>query len=255
MSANDSQFEQYWRRLFEYRARIRDDDAGIAGWSASGLAARYRQFVRLWREEHPGAVATGRWLDVGCGAGTYAKFLASQNLHVTAVDYSELTTHKARERCPAEIAWAVADATCLPFSSGSMDGVLCFGVMQALSSPQRALGELRRVLRPGGELWVDGLNGRCLPNAVAAAWRRRQGKPQHLRYDITSSFAEVLKSSGFDELRVHWLPVMPEGLRMVQGFVESAAVRRLLKVAPVGTWASHSFLAVATADAQAPTAP
>jgi SAM-dependent methyltransferase len=245
----DTSFEEYWRRLFEYRASILDDDAGIAGWSTSGLGTRFRQFQRLWRERRGSVQPTGRWLDLGCGAGTYTRFLASQGLEVTAVDYSALTTQKARQRSPGDVLWAVADATRLPFATASMDGALCFGVMQALSSPHRALAELRRVLRPGGELWVDALNGRCLPNAMSAAWRRSRGKHLHLRYDTVPVFADALRAEGFDTIQVNWLPVLPDRLRFLQKAAEARVTRRLLDVPPFGTFASHSFVAAARARA------
>jgi SAM-dependent methyltransferase len=251
VTTGDARFEEDWRRRFERFANARDDDAGIAGWSESGLAARYRQFVRIWQDEHRAARPTGRWLDAGCGAGTYTRYLAQQQLQVTAIDYSEPTTRKARDRSHGKVDWAVADATCLPFADGSLDGALCFGVMQALSSPQRALAELHRVLRPGGELWVDALNAECLPNAVAEARRRRRGTPEHLRYDRSSGFVAALRSSGFGAIRVHWVPVVPERMSLVQALAEGRILRGLLRVPPIGAWFSHSLLAVAVAEVAA----
>jgi SAM-dependent methyltransferase len=253
MKAGDTQFEKDWRRRFERYATVRDDDAGIAGWSEGGLAARYRHFARLWLSEYPSPAPASRWLDAGCGAGTYTRFLVARKMAVTAVDYSEPTTHKARERCDANVDWAVADATRLPIATGCLDGVLCFGVMQALSSPERALTELRRVLRPGGTLWVDALNADCLPTVVSEVRRRRQGRPQHLRYDHVPDFRAALRASGFDAVRTHWVPVMPERLRFLQPLMEGALGRTILRLPPLGKWASHSFLAVATASAQTST--
>ena len=42
-------FEQEWRSRFIEFADLRDDDAGIAGWSTTGLDARFRFFRSLWR--------------------------------------------------------------------------------------------------------------------------------------------------------------------------------------------------------------
>jgi hypothetical protein len=58
---------------------------------------------------------------------------------------------------------------------------------------------------------------------------------------------DALRASGFGEVRLHWLPVMPERLRFLQPLAEGAAARRLLQVPSLGTWGSHSFLAVARA--------
>jgi SAM-dependent methyltransferase len=243
----ESRFEEGWRRRFENFAALRDDDAGIAGWSEGGLAARFRQFVALWQAA--GGAPAGRvaWLDAGCGAGTYARFLASQSLAVTAVDYSEVTTRKARDRSPGPIDWAVADTTQLPFATGSLDGALCFGVMQALAAPERALHELRRVLRPGAALWVDALNAQCLPTLIREIQRRRSGRPPHLRYDEPGTFRRALEASGFAGARLHWIPVLPERLRRLQPVMEGGVMRALMRVPPFGRVASHSFLFVANA--------
>lgn len=89
-------FEAASRTRFEEFASIRDDDAGIAGWSAAGLDARVRRFTGLWR---PGA-AGKRWLDAGCGAGTYTRHLFEHGDDVVGVDYSLPATRKARMRSP-----------------------------------------------------------------------------------------------------------------------------------------------------------
>ena len=61
-------FEDAWRRRFEEFATLRDDDAGIAGWSVSGLDVRFRHFVRAWQGSHLGKT----WLDAGCGGSRIA---------------------------------------------------------------------------------------------------------------------------------------------------------------------------------------
>ncbi len=241
-------FEERWRQRFERYGAVNDDDAGIAGWSPAGLAARFRRFAQLWRATDA-AAAGHAWLDAGCGAGTYTRFLAAQLLDVTAVDYSAPTTRKARDRSPPDVRWAVADVTRLPFHDASFDGALCFGVMQALESPQAALRELRRVLRPGGVLWVDALNGACVPSALSEFRRRRRGQPRHLRYDSPRAFGAALRAAGYDRFEIFWVPIMPAPLRPLQSVVESAPLRGVLRlVPPLGLMTSHSFLARARAS-------
>src|SRR6266481_1370695 len=63
--------EAEWQGRFREFAESRDDDAGIAGWTSTGLEARLRRFLALWK---PGAQGE-RWLDAGCGAGTYTRVL------------------------------------------------------------------------------------------------------------------------------------------------------------------------------------
>jgi SAM-dependent methyltransferase len=148
-------FERRWRQWFETWGQTHSSDAAIAGWSESGLAARLANFERLWS---PGAMP-GRWLDAGCGAGTYVQLLAARGAMVVGADYSLPSLHKAAERLGEQAALAASDVRALPFASASFDGALFFGVMQALTDPRPALRELCRVVRPGGEVWIDALIG------------------------------------------------------------------------------------------------
>jgi ubiquinone/menaquinone biosynthesis C-methylase UbiE len=114
-------FEAAWRRRFEEFAREHDSDAGIAGWSEAGLQARLRGFLRSWRPDAPGAV----WLDAGCGAGTYARAMASAGQQVVGLDYSLPSLLKARRRSQdGSILWLAADVTRLPLASSSLDGAI-----------------------------------------------------------------------------------------------------------------------------------
>src|SRR5438128_4020607 len=82
-----TRFEEEWRERFEEFATLREDDAGIAGWSLSGLETRFRFFRRLWSEAPAGAL----YLDVGFGAATYTRWPAEQGLRVIRLDCSRRT--------------------------------------------------------------------------------------------------------------------------------------------------------------------
>ena len=144
-------FELEWRRRFIEFADLRDDDAGIAGWSTTGLDARFRFFRRVWRGASPGSV----YADVGCGAGTYTRWLDEQGISVVGVDYSQPALQKAMARTRAGIPFCSADATRLPFATASLDGVLCLGVLQAVHASEPLVRELARVIRQGGRLWIE----------------------------------------------------------------------------------------------------
>lgn len=233
-------FEQSWRRRFVERGMQLDDDAGIAGWSQTGLATRVRQFKTLWLER-PGTA--GSWVDVGCGAGTYTRLLHEQGYSVIGLDYSAPSLHKARERSPTDITWAAADIKKIPLPDSYAQGVLCFGVMQALDDNREALQELARIVKPGGEIWVDALNLRCLPTRFSEWRRKRQGKNPHLRYETVDTFREAARQVGLDVSSVEWLPILPGRLSRFQGLLEARAVRAALKQMPwFGALISHSFV-------------
>jgi SAM-dependent methyltransferase len=239
--AGPGAFEQGWRDRFERFGASQDDDAGIAGWSRSGLATRFRRFESLFTRSVAGQV----WLDAGCGAGTYARFLAARGGDVLAFDYSVPTLLKARARSPGPIAWATADVTALPLRAACVNGALCFGVLQALSAPDAALAELARVVRPGGEVWVDALNANCVPSLLINIWRALRRRPRHLRYDSPSRVVALMHTLPFDEVRCHWVPILPSPLQRLQPIVETRLVRALLAAVPfIGSLVSHSFVVV-----------
>lgn len=104
------------------------------------------------------------WLDVGCGDGrTSGLWLNQRGCRYLGVDIS--TTAVAQAQAAGLDASVIADAADLPFADNSFSGVLAVEVLEHLFEPQKAAEEFRRVLKPGGILFVS------LPNV--AYWRRR----------------------------------------------------------------------------------
>jgi demethylmenaquinone methyltransferase / 2-methoxy-6-polyprenyl-1,4-benzoquinol methylase len=149
---------------------------------------------RRWRRLTAEAVVSpgDRVLDACCGTGDLA--LASRRLlgsgKVTGLDFSEAMLERARRKS-AEIEWIRGDLLRLPFQDGAFDVVTVgFGVRN-VEDLDRALRELRRVLKPGGRLaileivrphgplalfyraWFDGLvplAGKVLPGGAAYSY-------------------------------------------------------------------------------------
>ena len=88
-------FEKLWRKRFENFAAQAEDDAGIAGWSPTGLDARLRKFKEIWYSNDQFS-SKKKWLDAGCGAGTYSRFIVKQGGEVVGLDYSLPSLQKAR---------------------------------------------------------------------------------------------------------------------------------------------------------------
>ena len=238
-SRDNDAFRIRWKSRFEQFAAERNDDAGIAGWTTSGLETRFREFRRQWK----GAGKSGVWLDVGCGAGTYTRFLNDTGLRIVGVDYSLPTLFKARARSGESLEWVVGDVTRLPLKPGTIDGVLCFGVLQAIAETGPAVMEIADVLKPGGVLWVDALNAKCLPNRIEILRRRMRKKPAHLHYETESSLRAALNQCGFDVVSLHYVIIMPARFRRLQFLADSAFGRRLLRLSSlVAGWMAHSVL-------------
>jgi SAM-dependent methyltransferase len=234
------EFEDQWRERFEEFASARDDDAGIAGWSPTGLAARVRRFRALWRPPQP---AGGLWLDAGCGAGTYTRLLLDARQNVIGVDYSQVTLRKAAARDLAGARFVAADVRHLPFRAARFDGALCLGVTQALAESGTAIDSLAAALKPGAELWLDALNGWCVIHVWGRLRRQLRGRPRHLRYESPWRMRRQMRQRGFEDVRLHWMPIAPAGSPVLRTIAESAVATRLFRIVPpLGALFSHAFI-------------
>ncbi|MDB4953656.1 MAG: gamma-tocopherol methyltransferase [Myxococcales bacterium] len=95
--------------------------------------------------------APQRVLDLGCGAGFLSNFLATRGHHVTGIDTTaeNLAVAAAYDRT-SSVRYEVGDACALPFPDASFDVVCAMDLLEHVEQPARLVGEVRRVLRPGG---------------------------------------------------------------------------------------------------------
>ena len=147
---------------------------------------------RGWRRSTARAVVApgDRVLDACCGTGDLALAARAEGGRVTGLDFSQGMLERARRKS-AEIEWVRGDVLAPPFEDGSFDACTVGFGLRNVADLDRALGELRRVLRPGGKLgilelvrpkgplalffrvWFDGLiplAGRLLPGGSAYAY-------------------------------------------------------------------------------------
>jgi SAM-dependent methyltransferase len=100
-----------------------------------------------------------RILDLGCGAGVLSEKLLASGYRVTSADYSEdmleLTRKRLAAAAAAPEAVVRADILNLPFEDASFDVVICMGVFGYFDDVDRALAEVRRVLKPGGRFFMS----------------------------------------------------------------------------------------------------
>jgi SAM-dependent methyltransferase len=121
-------------------------------------AEKYDRFMgRYTRSLAPGfadvAGVTGGMtvLDVGCGPGGLTEELAGRvgAGNVAAIDPAPQFAAACRERHPgADVREGVAES--LPWDDGSFDAALCSLVVAFMQDPNRGIGEMARVTRPGG---------------------------------------------------------------------------------------------------------
>lgn len=95
-----------------------------------------------------------RILDAGCGKGRYLIPLLRKGYKVTGCDLALSALRELKQR-DAEV--AVCEISKLPFKASAFEAVLCYGVLQHLLEEERkiAVGEMRRVMKPGGLLFLE----------------------------------------------------------------------------------------------------
>ena len=151
------------------------------------------------------AVEAGtRVLDVGCGAGLFLSLARDGGATVAGLDAAQGLIAVARRRLPgARIEHG--DIEELPFADESFDVVTGFNSFQYAASPESALAEARRVLRPGGRLlaatWAPpemcdlagylAALGANLPTPPA-------GAPGPFALSAEGALASLLASAGFE---------------------------------------------------------
>jgi SAM-dependent methyltransferase len=130
-----------------------------------------------------------RALDVGCGDGRLTAEL--QAAQVTAADVSAVALDRARERLPGAVLVELDPDSPFPLGDAAFDLVLCAETVEHVRDVQLFLSEIRRVLRPGGEL------------ALTTPAARPLGRPEdplspHLRRFTRRSLRRVLAALGFE---------------------------------------------------------
>lgn len=143
----------------------------------------------------------GEVLELGSGTGSaFTHYPAGTR--VTAIEPEPAFRRRARLRArqaQAEVRVLAGDAHDLPFPDGSFDAVVAELMLCSVAFPERALGEARRVLRPGGRLrllehvrhprpWL----GR-LQDTLDPLWTRLEGRGCHIGRDTPGA----VEAAGF----------------------------------------------------------
>lgn len=187
----------------------------------------------------------GRILDAGCGTGGFLAQIASRRpgLQTIGLEWAQQAAVRARAKSQAAIARGSVNA--LPFATDSFDAALSADVLCHESvDPARALGELKRVLKPGGRLIL---------NMPAYMWlySAHDRRVHTARRQTTAQTADMLRQAGFVGIRSrHWnsllLPLMILHRKLLAtGEAES-------DVAPFPPWLDAIFHGVTSLERRLP---
>jgi cyclopropane fatty-acyl-phospholipid synthase-like methyltransferase len=107
-----------------------------------------------------GELSPGRAIDLGCGEGDNAIFLAEHGFQVTAVDFAPSAIAKARAKASdagVDVDFVIDDITTLVTVSGTFDILVDYGTFDDLSTGRRAAyaDRVRLLAKPGAKflLW------------------------------------------------------------------------------------------------------
>lgn len=93
-------------------------------------------------------------VDVGCGNGRIGRLVAPSAERYLGLDLSEAVFGFPNYLRTANVQLCRASGTDLPLKDGIADVTICWGVLHHMDDPERALGELRRITKPGGEILI-----------------------------------------------------------------------------------------------------
>lgn len=123
-----------------------------------------------------------RALDVGCGEGRFCRMLKAAGISATGIDPTHPLLETARRRDPSGD-YRFGRAERLEFEAGTFDLVVSYITLIDIADFRTAIGEMARVLKPGGSLLIANLTGFTSACATQGWVRGADGGRMHFPVD------------------------------------------------------------------------
>jgi 2-polyprenyl-3-methyl-5-hydroxy-6-metoxy-1,4-benzoquinol methylase len=136
-------------------------------------------------------------LEVGCGHGAVLELLARRDFRPIGSDISGYILGQAQEMHP-DLALLASDLTHMAIRDASLGTVFALEVLEHVIDVPVALGEVRRVLRPGGRLIATTPN----PAADRLPFTNSGADPTHVSVHPPERWTHLLLEAGFQNVRI-----------------------------------------------------
>ena len=169
-------------------------------------AGRYDRFMRKDRAAYEKMYALIRpivkaktVLELAAGTGMIAKNIVNAAAHIEATDASaEMIAEAKRDNLSAKLHFSVQDMFRLPYADGSFDAVIVSNALHIVPQPEKALREIRRMLKDDGVLIAPTFThaGNSFSGKVRAFFMKLAGFPLHSRW-TSEKYLTFLRQNGW----------------------------------------------------------
>ena len=138
-------------------------------------------------------------LELATGTGLIAKHIVNAAAHIEATDASaEMIAEAKRDNRSAKLYFSVQDMFCLPYANQSFDVVIVSNALHIVPQPEKALTEIRRVLKDGGVLIAPTFThaGNSFSGRAKAFFMKLAGFPLHSKW-TSEEYLRFLQQNGW----------------------------------------------------------
>jgi SAM-dependent methyltransferase len=177
----------------------KDAEAQARFYSRTVSPAQLWEYDRILSDISSLVTPPARLVDVGCAAGYFMERATHAGFDAHGVDLAvwvrQITTARGIQNVRVG---RLADAG---FETGWADAVHASQVFEHLPDPAEELAEIRRILKPGGALYLNVPNYRCFSIVVGRDDFELNLPPEHVTYFTPRTLANLLRANGFDVIR------------------------------------------------------
>ena len=169
-------------------------------------AGRYDRFMRKDRAAYEEmytlirpVVKAKTVLELATGTGLIAKSIVNAAAHIEATDASaEMIAEAKRDNRSAKLHFSVQDMFRLPYADKSFDVVIVSNALHIVPQPEKALAEIRRVLKDDGMLIAPTFThaGNSFTGKFRAFFMKLAGFPHHSRW-TSEEYLRFLRQNGW----------------------------------------------------------